>query len=106
MNLRKLAQLRRELEGLRRARNNLRRSDLVRFANKVGRQPDTKRGKEPTYVSPIPGVRPLSIPSHKRINPYTADSIMDTFEDDLARWEESLEERKMKANNEERKGLS
>jgi hypothetical protein len=29
---------------------------------------------------------------------------MDTFEDDLVRWEELLEERKLKAN-EERKGL-
>ena len=31
----------------------------------------------------LPGSRPISIPSHPTINPYTAESILDRFEEDL-----------------------
>lgn len=91
--------LRRELEQLRSRKYNLKSSDLTRFAGKVGRKRDTSRGKEPTYVSTVsPGARPLSIPGHRKINPYTADAIMDSFEADLDRWEELLEDKETKAN--------
>jgi hypothetical protein len=102
MNKRKIGKLRRELRALRAGKYNLKTSDLVRFARKVGRLPNTQRGKEPTYVSPIPGTRPLSIPGHTTINPYTADAIMDSFEEDLGRWEDLLEKEPTKSENTKR----
>jgi hypothetical protein len=104
MDKSKLEKLRNELEALRAGKYNLKTSDLTRFAGKVGRTRDTSRGKEPTYVSVIPGMRPLSIPGHRRINLHTAQSILDTLEADLNRWEELLEEKERKAN-ENRKRL-
>jgi hypothetical protein len=99
MNKHGIAKLRRELEQLRVGKYNLKSSDLTRFAAKVGRKRDTSRGKEPTYVSILlPGARPLSIPGHRKIKPYTADAIMDILEADLDRWEELLEEKEAKAN--------
>lgn len=107
MNRKKIAKLRRELESLRAGKYNLRPTDLVRFARKVGRDPDTSRGKEPTYVSVLPGTRPLSIPAHPKINPYTAESILDHLEADLDRWEDLAEaaEAEEKNKNENSKGL-
>jgi hypothetical protein len=87
MNLDKIASLREELEGLRRGKHNLKSNDLTRFAGQLGRVPKI-RGKEPTYVQPnIPGSRPISIPGHRKVNPYTASSIMDDFESDLDAFE-------------------
>lgn len=100
MNKKKLGKLRRELEQLRAGKHNLKTIDLTRFAGKVGRKEDRSRGKEPTYVSTaFPELNPLSIPGHKTVNPYTADSIMDTFEADLDRWEDRLEEEERKTND-------
>lgn len=100
-----ISNLRRELERLRSRKYNLKLADLVRFAKKIGRKRDTSRGREPTYVSVvIPGARPLSIPGHKKVNPHTANSVMDSFEADLDQWEDILEEQGGKIN-EERKRL-
>ena len=84
MNKNKIVELRRELGKLRAKKHNIRGRDLTRFAGKLGRQRDTSRGTEPQWVTDlIPGSRPISIPGHRTINPYTAESIMDRFEEDL-----------------------
>jgi hypothetical protein len=103
MDKKKLAKLRRELAQLRAGKYNLKTSKLVSFAGKVGRQRDTSRGKEPTYVSVLPGARPLSIPGHRTINPHTADAVMDSLEADLDRWESMLEETESNANENSKK---
>jgi hypothetical protein len=93
MTKKKLAKLRRELDGLRAGKYSLKTSDLISFAKKVGRKRDTSRGKEPTYIcESIDGVRPLSIPGHNTINPHTAGSILDSLEADLDRWEAWIEQ--------------
>jgi hypothetical protein len=99
MNKKKLAKLRRELKQLRAGKHNLKMSDLPRFAAKVGRRPDPKRGKEPTYIShAFPELSPLSIPSHRVVKAYTAEAIMDILEADLDKWESRLEEQELKEN--------
>jgi len=103
MNKRKIAKLRRDLEALRARRYNLKHSDLESFATKVWRKRDTTRGKEPQYVSiQFPELHPLSIPGHKRVNPYTADSVMDTFEADLNKWDSWLDEQEENKNDSKR----
>src|SRR5436309_11340066 len=97
MDKKKLGKLRRELKQLRAGKHNIKTADLTRFAGKVGRKQDRSRGKEPTYVSvAFPELNPLSIPGHKTVNPYTADSIMDIFEADLDKWEDSLDQQEAK----------
>jgi hypothetical protein len=98
MNKRRMAKLRRELQKLRAGRYNLKTSQIVAFAGKVGRTRDTTRGKEPTYVSVLPELRPVSIPGHPTINPFTAGSILDVLEHDLDKWEELLESRENKSD--------
>lgn len=104
MAKRKLAKLRRELQKLRAGKYNVKTSEIVRFAKRVGRVRDTSRGKEPTYISPRPGVLPLSIPGHPTINPHTANSILDVLESDIDR-EADLLESKERKENEERKRI-
>lgn len=104
MGRKKIAKLRRELQGLRARKYNLRPIDLVRFAKRVGRGPDTSRGKEPTYVSVLAGTRPLSIPGHPTINPYTAESILDHLEADLDIWEGLAEAAEAEEENKNEKG--
>jgi hypothetical protein len=104
MTKKKLSKLRRALKQLRAGKYNIRPSDLVSFAGKVGRRLDGSRGKEPTYVSTaFPNLNPLSIPGHPKINPFTADNIMDILEIDLDAWEDHLEKESLK--NENRKEL-
>jgi hypothetical protein len=100
MDRKKLSKLRRELKQLRAGKYNATSKKLKRFARKIGREHDPSRGKEPTYVSvPFPECNPLSIPAHKTVNPFTADNIMDDFEADLDRWEDSLEKLEAKTND-------
>lgn len=97
MDRKKLGRLRRELKQLRAAKYNLKTKKLTQFAKKIGRKRDPLRGKEPTYVSvPFPELNPLAIPGHKTVNPFTGDSIMDTFEADLDKWEDHLDEQDAK----------
>jgi hypothetical protein len=97
MTKRKLAKLRRELSALRARKFNLKTTDLVRFAGQLGRQQDSSRGKEPTYISSaFPNSNPLSIPGHRTINPYTANAILDSLEVDLDRWEDLLDTQEQK----------
>ena len=104
MNKKKLAKLRRESDKLRAGKNNIKSSQLIRFAGKLGRQRDTSRGKEPTYVNVyFPELNPLSIPA-PNIKPYTAVNVLDILEQDFAKWEavaeaEKVEETKAHEND-------
>jgi len=90
MTLRRIAQLRALIAELRRARD-VKSRDVVRLARAVGRKPDTKRGKEPTYVHPeLANRRPLSIPNHPTLAPGTKNNILDDLEGDLDAYEEIL----------------
>jgi hypothetical protein len=99
-----IKRLREELQQLRLSKYNLKRSDLVRFAERVGRYPYMKHGKEPTWRSDIPGRNPLSIPGHRKVKPYTANKILDILEADIDTLEDMLEE-KERRQNENRKRL-
>jgi hypothetical protein len=106
MNKKKIAKLRRELRQLRDAKYSLKLADLTGFAGKVGRKENTSRGKEPTYVSVyFPELRPLSIPSHSKVNPFTANSILDTLEADLDKLEAWVKEQEAKAKNDSTEGI-
>ena len=103
MNKKKIAKLRRELDGLRAGKYNLKTSDVVSLAKRIGRSRDTSRGKEPTYVSVLPRTTPLSIPGHPTINPYTANAILDVLEADLDRWQELAEQMESKEKQDEKR---
>ena len=101
MNKGKIARLHRKLGKLRARKRNVRPRDLTRFAGTLGRRRDTLRGSEPQWVSDLlPDSRPISIPSHPTINPYTAESIMDRFEEDLDKFSEIAEKEERRAREE------
>jgi hypothetical protein len=58
------------------------------LAEALGRR-RADRGSEPTFVSDaFPGLRPLTIPSHsKPLKRFTALSVLDQLEEDIAEWE-------------------
>jgi hypothetical protein len=90
MTLKRVAQLRAHIAELRRARD-VKSRDIVRLAQAIGRKPDNKRGKEPTYIHPeIRNRRPLSIPNHPTLAPGTKNNILDDLEGDLDAYEEIL----------------
>jgi len=91
MKLKKVQKLRRELGKLRAQKFNLGEAELSGFAKKLGRWRLKKQTSEPQWITDIPGLRPISIPGHKAINPYTAASILDSFEMDLEYLEEHAE---------------
>jgi len=94
MNKRKLAKLRKESDKLRAGRNNITSDKLIRFAGKLGRQRDTSRGKEPTYINVyFPELNPVSIPT-PNIKPYTAVGVLNVFEQDFDKWESVIEREK------------
>jgi hypothetical protein len=88
MDKNKLKRFRRRLAKLRQKSSNIRARELISFAGALGRT-RSNRGKEPTYVStPLPHRRPLSIPDHPGSMPrYTAESILDDLETDIAELE-------------------
>lgn len=89
MTRRKLERLRKELQGLL-GRSGLKGSELRAFAKRCGRQEDTTRGKELTFVTDLVGTTPLTIPHHPTINKYTARNILYQLEEDLNLIEQSL----------------
>src|SRR5579864_152353 len=94
----KLARLRREIDGLRAAKHNIKPDDLTSLARRLGRKP-VKRGKHPTWQSElIPTANPLSIPGHPTIKATTAMSILDELEADIDRLAELLNERRGEQN--------
>jgi|Deesub1362A_J573_1020465.scaffolds.fasta_scaffold09066_4 hypothetical protein len=92
MNKKRLSKIKRKMDDLRARSAGIRSRELVSIAISLGRR-RSKRGKEPTYVSePFPHLRPLSIPSHsKPLKRFTASSILDQLEEDVAEWEDALQ---------------
>jgi hypothetical protein len=92
MDKKKIRRLRSRLERLRGGVANLKREDLVGFAEALGRV-RSRRGKEGTYISSLlPHSRPISIPKHRTFNKFTAGNILDAFEQDLFALEEETGE--------------
>lgn len=85
MNPKKLAKIGREIDGLRRRLGSIKGRELEDVAKKLGRKIDTQRGKEPTWVSDLPGRDALSIPRHggSDLRIGTAGSILYQLELDL-----------------------
>ena len=79
----KIDKLRQDLIALRARKKSIRPKELMRFAERIGRQ-HVKRGKEPTYERP--GWFPLTIPNHPgTLAIGTACSILDHLEEDIER---------------------
>ncbi|HMD87848.1 MAG TPA: hypothetical protein VKF38_01675 [Anaerolineaceae bacterium] len=96
MDENELKKLKTRLAKLRNQVANMTNAKLVSFAGALGRT-RSKRGKEPTYISELlPYSLPISIPGHKKINKFTAGSILDAFEKDIEELEEILENQKKK----------
>ena len=104
MDRAKIEALRDELENLRRGAFNIRRSELVSFAESCGRR-ESNRGKEPTYVSVLPHRNPLSIPGHTKLKGFTVKSILKVLAADLDCWEE-IADREEKRKQNDSKGIS
>lgn len=92
MDARKLARIRGEIEAARRKPQS--QDDLIRLAERLGRT-RSKRGKEPTWVTDLPDLFPLSIPYAKGgdLKPGTKKSILNQLEGDVLAWDEILQER-------------
>lgn len=87
----RLTKIRKEVEALWARKRSLRAAELMAVAKKLGREKDTQRGKEPTFVRVAPGWFPLSIPDHPgTVAPGTAANILAQLEDDIAKWEDEL----------------
>ena len=104
MTRNKLRRLQRELDGLQGAKHNIKPDDLVRLAQKLGRQ-KINRGKHPTYESvAFPETRAITIPGHSSIKAYTAISILDDLEGiDIQRWNELLDREERKEDERQRR---
>jgi len=74
--------LRQELASLRK-KGGLESREVEDFARALGRRRHS-RGKEPAWVSDVPGLRPVSIPDHPGdLNRFTARGILNQLEEDL-----------------------
>lgn len=92
MDVRKLDKIEKEIEGLRRGQAKAR--DLESVAQRLGRRPFNKTGKEPTYLNTtFKDLRPLSIPHHggKDIPIGTKNCILNQLEEDVAKWREWID---------------
>ncbi|MDO8432535.1 MAG: type II toxin-antitoxin system HicA family toxin [Candidatus Binatus sp.] len=90
MTLKQVGRLRVRVGNLRRTRD-VKSREMVRLAKAIGREPDNRTGKEPTYVhSELGDRRPLSIPNHPTLAPGTKNNILDDLEGDLDAYEEIL----------------
>jgi predicted RNA binding protein YcfA (HicA-like mRNA interferase family) len=91
MNSRRLAKLRREVASLRRRLGSIRARELEAVAKALGRELDTQKGKELSWVSrELPHRNPVDIPRHgsRNLKKGTAASILYEFELDLDDLEE------------------
>ncbi|HEX9989277.1 MAG TPA: hypothetical protein VGE45_12465 [Chloroflexia bacterium] len=93
MNKNKISKLKKQLVRLRNGSASIKSDDLQRFAKQLGRV-RSSRGKEPTYVSELlPYSAPISIPDHSgTLKRFTAENILDAFEQDIFAFEEELEQ--------------
>jgi hypothetical protein len=81
---------RRKLEWLRGKVKDMRRTQLVEFAKSLYRRPGD-HGKETNFDSDLlPNSRSLSIPKGRKINRFTAESILDQLEGDIFAFEEMV----------------
>jgi hypothetical protein len=88
MTPKKLAKLRRELEGLRQ-RGGIKSRELEGLAKRMGRVRRPQQTGDPQWVNEELNWRPLSIPSHPGDMPRgTAGSVMNQLDEDLFRLEE------------------
>jgi len=80
----KIRKYRRQIEKLRR-KGGVSWKEMVSLARKIGRVPDTSRGKEPTYTSiHLPRSRPITIPHHEKdLTPGVKSNVLDDLERDL-----------------------
>ena len=85
-NQRKLDKIRREIVSARKGIHNVTGRDLRSIAKRLGRERDTSRGKEPTFVSIWFKTNPISIPDDVKADG-TKRSILDDLEDDIFRFE-------------------
>ncbi|MHB8629952.1 MAG: hypothetical protein ACYDBJ_27255 [Aggregatilineales bacterium] len=88
----KLAKLWKKLNSLRTRKGNITDKEMVQFAESCGRY-RRPGGTHPTYLSDLPGRKPLNIPSHggKSIPVGTAGAILDELEADLWIIQEELD---------------
>jgi hypothetical protein len=92
MHRKKLDKIKRELASLRQGRH--RASAFQGLARQLGRKENTKRGKEPMWESEaFPDLYPLAIPMHggKDISPGVQRQLLNLMEEDILRWEGTLE---------------
>lgn len=92
MNRRRLNKLRREIAQARRAPQKARQ--LEEIARRLGRKL-VNRGKEPVWESQqFNDLFPLAIPHHggRDLAPGTQRSILDQLDDDVAAWDQLLED--------------
>ncbi len=91
MDHRKIRNLRRQLESLRK-KGEISSREMEKFAGQVGRKNLNQRGKEPSYMNEyLPNSLPLSIPHHsKPLKKGTAHNILDILEQDIDELEAKL----------------
>ncbi len=93
MDAKRLAKIREDIAAARRKPQT--QGDLAALASRLGRtRRKGRKGKEPTWITLLPGLFPLSIPNAKRgdLAPGTKNKILNHLEDDVAAWELILEE--------------
>jgi len=87
VNPRKLAEIRRDIEGLRQRPATIKGRELESIVTRLGRRPAGGRGKEPAWISDeLPHRNPITIPRHggnKDLRPKTARNIIEQCELDL-----------------------
>jgi len=96
MTRKKLKKIKREIAAARKRTNTYR--DLARIASSLERRQakgSEVRGKEPAFISmAFPDASPITIPNHagKDIKRGTQHNILNQFEGDVFRFEETLDE--------------
>jgi predicted RNA binding protein YcfA (HicA-like mRNA interferase family) len=86
VNPKKLAKIRRDIEGLRQRLATIKGRELESIVKRLGRRLAGGRGKEPAWISDeLPHRNPITIPRHggKDLRPKTARSIIEQCELDL-----------------------
>jgi predicted RNA binding protein YcfA (HicA-like mRNA interferase family) len=86
VNPRKLAKIRRDIDGLRQRLATIKGRELESIVKRLGRRLAGGRGKEPAWISDeLPHRNPITIPRHggRDLRPKTARSIIEQCELDL-----------------------
>lgn len=90
MNRKRLERIKQLHEALRHNKG-IKSKKLQNLARSLGRKLDN-RGKEPNWINPnFQDLRPVSIPNHSvDMKRFTAKSVLDSLEEDIEHWEDSL----------------